>query len=80
MSPFATKTAISHPIFTAIDSDENSDEPEDTINVAVDPTSSKSLPPRPPLKPLILLTKPLNPLTTLSSLTVNPQLPQARPI
>ena len=39
MSPFATKTAVSHLNSTAIDPDEDRDEPEDTINVVVDLTS-----------------------------------------
>ena len=43
----STKTAFSHPVLTAMDSDEDSDEAEDTINVApIDLTSSDSLPPR----------------------------------
>ena len=47
MSPFATETAVSHLIFTAMDCDEDSDELQDTINVAIDLTSSESLRPRP---------------------------------
>ena len=42
MSPFATKTAVSHPIFVAMPSQEDSDMAQDTINVAVDLTNSDS--------------------------------------
>ena len=42
MSPFNTKTAVSHPIFVAMASQEDSDMAEDTINVAVDLTNSDS--------------------------------------
>ena len=42
MSFFAAKTAIFHLVFAAIDSAEDSNEPENTINVAaVDQTSSE---------------------------------------
>ena len=47
MSSSSTKTAVSHPISIAIDSHEDSDEAEDTINVPpIDLTSSDSLRPR----------------------------------
>ena len=46
VSPFSNKIAVSHPIFTAIDSDEDSDEAQDTINVNLDPPSNETEPPR----------------------------------
>ena len=47
MSSSSTKTAVSPPISVAIDSYEDSDEAEDTINVPpIDLTSSDSLRPR----------------------------------
>ena len=46
MSSSSPRTAVSHPTSVAIDSHEDSDELEDTINVAVDLSSSESLPPR----------------------------------
>ena len=52
MSSSSTKTAVSHLIFVAMDPDEDSDEAEDTINVAaIDLTSAARGPGRPPSTP-----------------------------